>query len=387
MTGSTERRPLKTRGNATPARRPRHLLSAILCAYGAAATIVALAVATTGERWWPVALAAVFAPWWLTPAPVLLAVTLVSRRQRAVVALGVASLVWGIWYGRQLMPALPATCGSGSAGAPTLRLATFNVGAGRTKWRSLALDIVKLDADIVGLQELSDENAERLDAALADAFPHRFMYGGGTLGMGVLSRFPMTAVERLPSSAPGRDTLRTVVRTPAGPLAIIVGHPRPPRRVPGLDGWAAYRQDPGLRDDIRRIAQAAIGNGPSCVIGDLNAPERHSALKELRRAGLEDVFPRAGRGFGFTWPVHLVFNGVEMPPLVRLDHVWCAADVQPIRAWLGRVSAGSDHRPVVAEVRITRTASPPFEAPSTASAPAARTAPCRRPRRPPRSPP
>jgi len=76
MTGSTDWRPLKPRGIASPARRPRRPLSTVLRAYGAAATIVALAV------WRPVALAAVLAPWWLTPAPVLLAVALVSRRQR-----------------------------------------------------------------------------------------------------------------------------------------------------------------------------------------------------------------------------------------------------------------------------------------------------------------
>lgn len=336
--------------------RARHLGRVSVIAYGTTATAMTVAVAVAGERWWPVALAGVFAGWWLTPAVGLFAVAVLRRWRLGMLCLAGAAWAWAVWYGPRFVPSVTAGAGSalGAGDGAILRVATFNVGVGRTKWKTLARVIADLDADIVGLQELTDENAELLGDALAEAYPHRFLYGGGTLGMGVLSRHPFDDVERLSSSWPGRDSLRTVVHTPAGPVTLTVAHPHQPVAVPGVNGWTAYRQDPGFVADIDRLVGAVEGRGTTLLIGDLNLPERHTAYRTLRAAGLVDAFHAAGWGFGVTWPQVRVFHGLPVPPLVRLDYIWCTPDVTPLRAWVGAEDAGSDHRPVVADVRIGR---------------------------------
>jgi endonuclease/exonuclease/phosphatase (EEP) superfamily protein YafD len=58
----------------------------------------------------------------------------------------------------------------------------------------------------------------------------------------------------------------------------------------------------------------------------------------------DDAWETGGRGFGFTWP-----NGMFQLPPIRLDHVFVSRDFGVLGARVG-TGAGSDHRPVVADV-------------------------------------
>ena len=59
-------------------------------------------------------------------------------------------------------------------------------------------------------------------------------------------------------------------------------------------------------------------------------------------AGLRSAQGAAGYGFGFTWPAKF--------PMARIDHIMVRG-VVPTKAWV-MAPTGSDHRPVVAEIRI-----------------------------------
>ena len=77
------------------------------------------------------------------------------------------------------------------------------------------------------------------------------------------------------------------------------------------------------------------------VMGDFNGTANDRSLAPLT-AGLRSAQGAAGYGFGFTWPAKF--------PMARIDHIMVRG-VSPTKAWVMK-STGSDHLPVVAELRI-----------------------------------
>src|SRR5436190_21603216 len=105
---------------------------------------------------------------------------------------------------------------------------TFNVGNGLAKPRRLVQAVRDSDADVVGLQELSDSQAELLEAELAVDYPHQVLRPGGFAGKGLLSRLPVMHSEQL-TLYPERPDLQVTVDVNGAPLRVLVGHPPPPR--------------------------------------------------------------------------------------------------------------------------------------------------------------
>jgi len=69
----------------------------------------------------------------------------------------------------------------------------------------------------------------------------------------------------------------------------------------------------------------------------------------LLNTGLRDAFSSAGFGYGFT-------HGHSLKPWVsflRIDHILVSDDIGVVNAYAGG-SKGSQHRPVIADLRINR---------------------------------
>ncbi len=256
-----------------------------------------------------------------------------------------------------------------------VRVATFNVLHGRSiddglvdaeRFRSA---IGSLDADVVGLQEV-DRNQPRsglldLAALAADALraaDHRFVpavvgtpgerfrTAGGDgdgdgepqYGVALVSRFPVRRwlVRRLPAApsrapvpvGPGRllllpdeprVVLAAVLDTPDGPVTVATTH------LSFVPGWNVGQ----LRRTVRALSALP---GPRILLGDLNLP-----------AGVARVASR--------WRVAARCPTYPAPqPRIQLDHIL----FDPAnRLQVGAVGTPplpvSDHRPLVAEVRVT----------------------------------
>ncbi|KAA9165616.1 metal-dependent hydrolase [Amycolatopsis acidicola] len=241
--------------------------------------------------------------------------------------------------------------------ARDLRVATYNIhaGAGEDNVYDLgrtAAAIRSLDADVIGLEEVDVHWGERSQfadeagqlarelgmqvffAPIYDLPPDR-QFGGA-----LLSRFPILSAENheitrlstqdadpVPAPAPGFGEVTVNVRGVF--VHVYCTH---------LD----YRPDPSVRrtqvDDMLRVL--AEDRGPKVLVGDFNADASAPELAALW-GPLRDAAPQGGP----TYPA--------VDPVSRIDLITVSPDVA-VQGAHEVATVASDHRPVVADVRVNR---------------------------------
>jgi endonuclease/exonuclease/phosphatase (EEP) superfamily protein YafD len=190
-------------------------------------------------------------------------------------------------------------------------------------------------ADVAVILEVTPAWISRLET-LADIYPHRaFRAREGNFGIAVLSRREWLTVQQVDFTSAPLPSFVVDYEFAGTPLTLIATHPPPP----GASGYA-----------VRNRHLQAVGNvcrqapGRCIVAGDLNAtPWCHGFRVLTRSSGLVDT----GLGFGFqpTWPI---LHGLSAIPI---DHVLASPDIGVTRRKVGP-DIGSDHRPVIVELRI-----------------------------------
>ncbi|MZD04987.1 metal-dependent hydrolase [Streptomyces sp. SID5785] len=265
--------------------------------------------------------------------------------------------------------AAPAAAAPRSHPSVPLRIATYNIHAGAGEDNVFDLDrqaaaLRALDADVIGLQEVdvhwgdrsqgrdvARELAGRLGmhvsfAPIYSLDPAAAGQPRREFGVAVLSRYRIRSAvnhditrlstqdpDPVPAPAPGFGEVTLKVR--GVPVQVFVAH---------LD----YRGDPSVRTaqvaDTRRIMAAERGAGTGTrqvLLGDFNAPPSAPELAPLWQ-DLHDAGPASGG----TYPA-----GV---PVNRIDYVAVGAGVAVRDVTIPAEAAASDHRPVVADVRLGR---------------------------------
>jgi len=257
-----------------------------------------------------------------------------------------------------------------------VRLATFNIlhgrslDDGRVDVSRFSDGVARLDADVLALQEVDRDQPRSLQADLttvaaraAGAGEHRFvatLHGEpGTwtaatgleqpdiaaYGIALLSRYPVrswrvTTLPALPGPVPvvhagrrwpsiARDEPRAAVAavldTPAGPFTAVATH------LSFIPGWNALQ----LRALVRVCRSLPR---PLALLGDLNLGARAAGrLSGWRPAGSRPTFP-------------------AREPTRQLDHVLLDGDVRPAGEPVALDVGVSDHRALVVDVALGRTA-------------------------------
>jgi vancomycin resistance protein VanJ len=234
-----------------------------------------------------------------------------------------------------------------------LTVMTFNVANGLAKPGRLVDVIAESNADLVGVQELSADQAEAIEVGLASRYPFRVLHPLGIPGKALLSKHPIASSELL-HLYPDRPDLRATIELSGEQLAVIVAHPPPPRiKRRGLV------TDPETHDQIARLVETAHAGGPALLMGDFNVLAVHRIYRQIAASGLIDVFRVAGNGPGYTLPTRMAkmaykshpVGNVRIRPVLRVDYLWITQDIEPLASWVGPYS-GSDHLPVLAKLAI-----------------------------------
>jgi endonuclease/exonuclease/phosphatase (EEP) superfamily protein YafD len=230
---------------------------------------------------------------------------------------------------------------------------TFNAANGLALPARLVELIAEQNADLVGIQELAENQAEAIERLLAPMYPYRELHPLGIPGKAVLSKYPISATELL-NLYPNRPDLQTTIDVNGEPLKVIVAHPPPPRfKRRGLV------VDLETREQIARLLETANLGGPTLLMGDFNVIFLHRIYRQIAASGLVDVFRVAGRGPGYTLPTRMAnlaykshpVGNVRILPVLRVDYLWITPDIEPLESWVGPYS-GSDHLPVLARLSI-----------------------------------
>lgn len=299
-----------------------------LVALGAATFLAVLA-----PFGWPFELFAHFRPQYAVAA---LLVTLVLAWQRRGVAAGFAVLIVA-WNALPVVQRASANAPPAICDGPEFTVATVNLQYSNLHHDRLLAWLAGHPADLIVVQELTSAWAQAL--AGSEAHPHRFLLAReDPYGIGVLSRWPLESAGAIDLAGDGLPSVEGIVD--------IEG-----RRM----RWLGLHTHWPVLPDVAQMRDTALGRAagiardsdlPVILLGDLNlTPDSPVFTRLLDESGLRDVV--SGRRWRPTWQA-----GV-WPLALRIDHVLVSPQLCVEAVEVGP-SIGSDHRPVIARLRLAR---------------------------------
>lgn len=267
------------------------------------------------------------------------------------------------WYAPYFLPRFSASPPSTSIPLrQPLKVMSFNVLWDNTNYDQLAQSIRQANPDVIGFQELRPDHLPELKKRLGKVYPYSAVHPEPDFHtVGVLSRFPLEAVETLPNPSLERGlTMRLLLphlpqQKRAHPdLLLLVTHLAPNNMFNfAPKEWIPLsRQRYAQRlDQVRQIqrvvetAQQQTTQATVLMLCDCNMTDTSETYHELERV-LSDSFREVGWGLGHTIPAD---QGI---PLQRIDYVWHSRDIEAIAAEVGD-DGGSDHFPLVVTLVVT----------------------------------
>jgi endonuclease/exonuclease/phosphatase (EEP) superfamily protein YafD len=309
-----------------PGGKPGLFLLAGLAGLGLA-TVLAFA-APLG---WPFELFTHFRAQYAVAAALLAMLLLFARRPGAAAVAGVLAAL-------HALPALQRTLADDPAaacGGPAFTVATANLQYSNHDTGRVLAWLAANPVDLVVLQEVTGAWAGALSQV--PGYPQReLLVREDPYGIGVLSRWPLRSVERRDFAADGLPSLSGGLVIEGQPVRFLALH----TRWPILPGLAASR-DRSL-DAAAELVRA--GEGPAAVIGDLNLTAYSPVFARLlESAGLRDASD--GPRWSPTWMAGF------WPLALRIDHVLVTPGLCVESVEVGP-PIGSDHRPVIARLRL-----------------------------------
>ncbi|WP_432116847.1 endonuclease/exonuclease/phosphatase family protein [Streptomyces sp. bgisy032] len=272
-----------------------------------------------------------FLPWLGLFVPVLLVLAVVRRSATALIALLAPAVVWLNLFGGQLSDKT-ATGGD-------LTVVTHNVNADNPDPSGTARDVAASGADVLALEELTQEAVPTYEKALAPTYKYHSVQGT----VGVWSKHPLSDVRDVDLDMGWTRAMRATVTAPSGKVAVYVAH-LPSVRVKMEAGFTARQRDRSADYLGEAIAHEPLDN--VVLLGDLNGTMNDRALNAVT-SQMRSTQGAAGNGFGFSWPASF--------PMARIDQIMVRG-LTPESSWT-LPQTGSDHLPVAARVKVTTSGS------------------------------
>ncbi len=255
-----------------------------------------------------------------------------------------------------VLACLLAACGS--EGAPVasperpgvVRILSYNMNFGIAGDRAGVKAVEDAAADVVFLQETNDAWESALTRSLGKRYPYRRFtpppaWPAG--GMGLLSRYPIVALEELPPAGGPFFAWRVVLETPLGKIQVLNVHLRPPMSDGGswVVGYFSTRET--RHGEIEAHVKSLDPALPTLVVGDFNEEADGLAVQALAKRGFVDAIATQ-HGNEPTW--HWPLRGITLR--FQLDHLMHDARLVATTSTISPAGR-SDHFPIWADfVRV-----------------------------------
>jgi len=282
------------------------------------------------------------------PAALTLPLAVATRNGRAVL---VNLLALGMVAGPLMGFNIPLGTGpeTGRGGSARVRVMAYNIQGALEGFDLISEQVARFEPDVVIFSEARGWGRDRkIRAQLADEFRGWSWLQGGDVY--IASRWPMISQDKAPLMRSGdREKVRAEVEAPFGRFHVVGVH-----FYTAVRGESLVRRRRQLPDYLRSTAEVrrhqtddlldwtAKLKGPVILAGDFNTPPSGRIYGSLRQR-YADAFQNRGWGWGYTYPARL--------PLLRIDHIFHTSDWRTVDAAVG-ARAGSDHRPVFAELEL-----------------------------------
>ncbi len=277
------------------------------------------------------------------PAFVLIPLSLLARRFRLIVVLVPPVVAFLLSYG------VLFTLRSSSAApdAPKIHVLTYNLKSQTENLDSSIAIIRDSDADVVALQELSEQASAIFAETFAESYPYQALHpqpGEPIPGQGVLSRYPITSDEYWRIHF-GQQRVSLLI----GEYDITLYNAH--AAFPFVPNGFQYRHQE-IMDILERAESETT---PVIIAGDLNMTDQSADYQRIL-ANYADVQREIGWGMGFTFPDYRMVNPTLsfIPPLSRIDYIFHNAGFHTVDTDVWPSSGGSDHRPLRATLALAR---------------------------------
>ncbi len=224
-----------------------------------------------------------------------------------------------------------------AVGDESIRIVSFNVGAGRADTTELLTWVGESEADLVFLLESTEDYVSAMPTAdigysISNEIPEDRHYGISVLGRDAAN------VEQLRLGVTRDPVMRVETTIGDQPIAVYAVHPRPPdseAKSEARDSLFAELADLVMREAV-----------PVIVIGDFNASPWSYAFREFT-ADTELLNSQNGYGLSATWPTGFPVT------LVPLDHMLHSDGLTTVDRQVGP-DPGSDHLPLTVDVSLAQ---------------------------------
>jgi endonuclease/exonuclease/phosphatase (EEP) superfamily protein YafD len=282
--------------------------------------------------------AVIASPYLMAAAPIALLVLLWGHRwvlAAAALCLSVALIVTQLpWY----------VVANPSPGAVRIRVMTINMLYGRADPQSI-VGTAEVQADVVLVQELTPEAASGLTSAgIEKTFPYQALDARpGAKGVGVYSRYPMPAVDKISGYSMAMVSARLRIDQLTRDPTVVSLHLAAPWPHP-IDGW--HEDLEKLPTTLADLAARSEG-GAILVGGDFNSTIDMVPFRKLLTNGYDDSSKQAGAGRQRTYPAD-----IRIPPFMGIDHI-LTRDCTAVATSTVQVKA-SDHRALLTTVMVPK---------------------------------
>ena len=311
-----------------------------------------------GDRWWWLFLLNLFTVYLFLPLPLVALLAWQMAQPFLLLLTSITTLLALFLYGGRYLPKRQTT-----TTGPTLTVLTFNLLAYTNAIAEPLAALRTSGADVIGLQELNPVVSAALQTQLQTLYPYQVLRPAvGSSGMGVISRYPIHQLDQqIPGDWLGKPQ---VLRLQFGetPIIFINCHAISVNfSASDIRSFANVNHSVAQREvQMQALADfAAAQNTPVIAVGDFNTADQTRAYRLLTRV-LHDAWHQGGWGLGHTFPGSLVaassrpvFFGIPAPKwLLRIDYIFHSHHWRTDQAWIGPWDGVSDHRPVMARLRL-----------------------------------
>jgi endonuclease/exonuclease/phosphatase (EEP) superfamily protein YafD len=229
------------------------------------------------------------------------------------------------------------TAASGKPTSDPLRLVVANVEVGNTDFAAVERLVVATHPDVFGVTELTPVMARHLGGALQGYRTRVLATRDDAYGIGVYSRVPLMSTKVVHFPADGPPTVVARVRIAGTPMTVVVTHVHTP-----FAGSIHVRH----LNALGAAARSGFG-GRVVICGDFNTPPWSGPLRHFAAEGhVRDLY--GGRAWaGYSWPTWSF--ALRLP----LDNCFVSNGVTVI-AHRDGPNVGSDHRPLVVDVAVSK---------------------------------
>lgn len=244
----------------------------------------------------------------------------------------------------------------------SLRVLSHNTAQNLPDHKNIDQVIRESHADLVLLQEITKIHIDQYWPKMIDLYPYQVygpLQGEKQVGMGILSRYPISNVEDFKLADDGLVfQQRARLKVDGKTVTVYNVHLTFPWFRLAKEPFFSYFSWPVYHDEVRRQEIESLvklledEQHPVIAAGDFNLNDQSSDYQKLTNL-LVDTYKNVGFGFGFTWPANRTpfMNIRPAIPFTRIDYIFHSPSIQSNLAKVLQ-ETGSDHKPVIADLNL-----------------------------------